>query len=422
MRIIVEPGSIGGSIAAPASKSITQRALAAALLHRGITTIVGAGHSADEQAACRVISQLGALVQQDGDVTTVTGSGQPHGSSTIDVGESGLAARLFLPIAALQATPFTITGQGTLLRRPLGGISEALQTLGKQVAGGPTLPFHMQGAMQLPPELTVDAAGSSQFVSGLLMALSAAASRPVVLRVRNLESRPYIDLTLDVLARFGKTITHRHYREFFIDPAAFRPPATVALTVEGDWSSAACLLVAGAVAGEIQVRGLNPQSGQADRKLMYILGESGASMQEDGDTITVLRSRMRGFDADARDCPDLFPALAALASFCDGESNISGVHRLFHKESNRVESITEMLWRYGVTFSVEDDTLTIRGREQVQWAYIDGYHDHRIVMAATVCALRAKGPVTITHAEAVQKSYPGYFEDLARCGLRYSTL
>lgn len=396
--------------------------LAAALLHRGSTTVTGAGNSKDEQAVQNIILQLGASVQAEGKTLHVNGGGLRPKANEINCGESGLAARLFLPVAALHHEALTIVGNGTLSSRPMAGVKEALRLLGVSVSGSGTLPMTVQGPLHIPQHVEVDAAGSSQFVSGLLLALSAVATAPVELRVHNLESRPYIDMTLQVLAQFGRPVSNERYRKFVIDPAAFTAIPHVDARVEADWSSASCLLVAGAVAGDLTIKGLNPGSLQADRKLLSILETCGAQLEVAADHIRTMRSRMQGFEADATDCPDLFPALAALASFCDGESNIRGVHRLFHKESNRVESITEMLWRFGVTFSVEDDELSINGRETVQWAYIDGYRDHRIVMAAAVCALRAKGPTTITTAEAVQKSYPRFFEDMGFCGMQYTTL
>ena len=361
-------------------------------------------------------------MQAEGTALHVIGGGLRPKANEINCGESGLAARLFLPVAALHHGALTIIGKGTLSDRPMAGVKEALKLLGVSVSGSGTLPMTVQGPMQIPPHLEVDAAGSSQFVSGLLLALSAVATAPVELRVHNLESRPYIDMTLQVLAQFGRPVSNERYRKFVIDPAAFTAISHVDARIEADWSSASCLLVAGAVAGDLTVKGLNPGSMQADRKLLDVLVACGAQMEVRADRINVRRSRMRGFETDATDCPDLFPALAALASFCDGESNIRGVHRLFHKESNRVESITEMLWRYGVHFCVEDVTLTIEGRETVQWACIDGYRDHRIVMAAAVCALRAKGPTTITTAEAVSKSYPRFFDDMGFCGMQYTAL
>ena len=422
MKVTIEPGRIQGTITAPPSKSMTQRMLAAALLHGGSATVGGAGNSNDEQAVLNIIQQLGARVQADGKTLYIKSNGLRPVTREINCGESGLAARLFLPVAALHHEALTIVGNGTLSSRPMAGVKEALRLLGVRVSGTGTLPMTVQGPLHIPQHLEVDAAGSSQFVSGLLLALSAVATAPVELRVHNLESRPYIDMTLQVLAQFGRPVSSERYRKFVIDPAAFTATPHVDARVEADWSSASCLLVAGAVAGDLTVKGLNPGSLQADRKLLDILTECDVQMEVSPDRINVKRSRMRGFETDATDCPDLFPALAALATFCYGESSIRGVHRLFHKESNRVESITEMLWRYGVHFSVEDDTLTIQGRETVQWAYIDGYRDHRVVMAAAVCALRAKGPTTITTAEAISKSYPRFFDDMGFCGMQYTTM
>jgi len=421
MKVTIEPGRIQGTITVPPSKSMTQRMLAAALLHSGTTTISGAGRSSDELAVLNLVQQLGAGVKQEEKTLRVNSGGVRPTTDTLFCGESGLAARLFLPIAALHYEPLTVTGHGTLSSRPMNGVKQALEQLGVRVSGNNTLPITVQGPMQLPPRIEVDAAGSSQFVSGLLMALSAVATERLEVRVHNLESRPYIDMTLQVLEQFGRPVQHDRYKRFIIDPKLFTNVAQIDTHIEADWSSASCLLVAGAVAGDLTLKGLNPNSMQADRKLLTILENCGAQMDVTPDHIRTTRSRMQGFEADATDCPDLFPALAALASFCDGESYIRGLHRLFHKESNRVESITEMLWRFGVDFSAEDDELMIRGRETVQWAYIDGYKDHRIVMAAAVCALRAKGPTTITTAEAVGKSYPGFFEDMSGAGVNLSS-
>lgn len=420
MRVRIEPGSIVGTVTVPASKSMTQRMLAAALLHRGCTTIHGVGRSDDELAALNMIDQLGAVVRHEGTTLHVTSDGIKPKSNTISCGESGLAARLFLPIAAMHHEPITVMGSGTLNSRPMAGVKQALQRLGVRVSGGNTLPFTVHGPMELPALMEVDAAGSSQFVSGLLMALSAAATGRTELVVHNPESRPYIDMTLQVLKQFGRQVHHERYRRYTIEPALFTDTEHIEATVEADWSSAACLLVAGAVAGDMTLNGLNPKSLQADRKLLEILEACGAQVEVTTDHIRTRRGRMQGFEADATDCPDLFPALAALACFCNGESYIKGVHRLFHKESNRVESITEMLLRYGVNFSVEEDELIITGQETVQWAFIDGYKDHRIVMAAAVCALRAKGATVISTAEAVAKSYPDFFEDIRRAGVDLS--
>ena len=425
MKVTVEPGIISGTIIAPPSKSLTQRALAAALLHNGTTTIRNAGRSADELAALQVIRQLGATVvehQQDNGLLqfTVTSTGKITNPQTVNCGESGLAAGLFLPITAMGNEKITVTGTGTLQQRPMRGIMAGLRSLGVSVeSNGELLPFMVRGPIH-PTNLHVDSGGSSQFISGLLFALAATATERLTIKVNRPESTPYLDLTMDVLAHFGKPVRHNRYREFIIDPSNFSHTDIVSFDVEADWSGASCLLVAGAIAGSITIPNLSAGSLQADRRLLEVFEKAGVPVEINENGITVRKCKPLAFDFNATHCPDLFPALAALAAVCDGESNIKGVHRLFNKESNRVESITEMLWRFGVHFSCEDDILTIEGQNTMERAYIDGYKDHRIVMAAAVCALKAKGTVTITHSDAVNKSYPDFFIDMGRCGMRWT--
>lgn len=421
MKARIVPGSFNGIVNVPPSKSLTQRAYAAALLYAGTTLIHNVGHSADEEAARRMIVQLGATVSGSGPATITSRGIEPIGD-TLNCGESGLAARLFTPIAALHHTPITIAGHGSILRRPLEGVADVLPLLNVSLQGFKGyIPFTVQGPMQAR-SITVNTSGSSQLLSGLLFGLCACATEPIALNVTGLESKPYIDLTLDVLAHFGRPVTHHNYQQFHIDPANFSYAEKREMTIEADWSSASCMLVAGAIAGDVTIPNLFINSRQADKAILDVLQQSGADMDITDNSITVRRTRMQGFEFDGANCPDLFPALAALASFADGNSQITGVHRLFHKESNRVESITEMLWRYGVTFSVEDDTLYIEGREKVQYTYMDGYNDHRIVMAAAICALRAKGPVTISCANSVGKSYPTFFDDMRSCGVECELL
>lgn len=415
MRAVIEPGNIAGILNAPPSKSHTQRAYAAALLHQGTTIIRNAGNSADEKAALDIIQRLGAHVSIDDDEFVVSSNGPDPVNYDIDCGESGLAARLFTPIAALSDKHLTINGSGTLLRRRMEGFAEALLQLGVKLNGfNGYLPFTIGGPL-IPRDITLDAGGGSQFISGLLFALAFQAESPVTLTVRNLKSRPYIDMTLEVLAHFGYSVTHNRYREFFITPRE-RSHEMISVDIEGDWSSASFFLVAGAIAGEMTVTGLNISSSQADRSILGVLEMCGANVGVGETSIAVSAGNLREFEFNATHSPDLFPALAILGACCDGESYIKGVHRLFDKESNRVESVTEMLFDFGVPFSVEDDTLHITGVDSLQGTIIDSYHDHRIAMAAAIGALRAKSQVDILHAEAVSKSYPGFFTDLQLCG------
>jgi 3-phosphoshikimate 1-carboxyvinyltransferase len=423
MNATIEPGSIGGIIKAPPSKSMTQRAYAAALLHKGKTIIYHAGSSDDELAALHVIQQLGAKVLEtdlpmldSAAILSVTSNGVQPVSGSIACCESGLAARLFTPIAALSARAITIEGKGSLLQRPMTGVEEALQQLqvGLQGFNG-HIPYTVTGPI-VPSNIKINAADGSQLLSGLLFALCNAATQPITIEVTGLTSRPYIDMTLDVLNIFGKPVANDNYKTFHIDPAKFTHLEQREITVEGDWSGAAAMLVAGAIAGEVTVSNLNINSKQADVVILDVLRKARATVTVEGDSVKVARSNLRGFDFDATNCPDLFPVLSVLAACCGGESNITGVHRLFHKESNRAESISEMLMSFDVPYSIEDDVLCITGVRKLQGTVIDSFHDHRIVMAAAIGALRAGSRVDILNADAVNKSYPAFFTSLALCG------
>jgi 3-phosphoshikimate 1-carboxyvinyltransferase len=415
MKAIVHAGYVNGSITAPPSKSHTQRAYAGALLHTGATVVHNAGHSADEDAALLVIQQLGAKVNV-GEHIEILSTGVKPVSGIISCGESGLAARLFTPVAALYDGNVEVGGAGSLLRRPMDGFADVLPALNVSVGGFTGyLPFSVRGPLQ-GRSIQINAAAGSQFLSGLLFAISAAAKEAVTIEVANLKSKPYIDLTLSVLAHFGKSVTHHNYKQFYIDPSLYVHKEAIDISIEADWSSAAFLLVAGAIAGNIVVRNVAIDSTQADRAILDVLATAGAEIKSGDNYISVTKKRLQAFDFDATDSPDLFPILSVLAACCMGESSIAGVHRLFYKESNRVESITEMLQDFAVPFSVEDDTLFITGVPQLQGTVIDAYSDHRIVMAAAVGALCANGPVEIAGAEAVNKSYPAFFKDLTLCG------
>lgn len=418
MRAVVNPGKISGSIVAPSSKSMTQRAYAGALLHKGTTIINNAGDSDDELAALNVIVQLGAkIIGQTDNTITISSTGVLPVTDSINCGESGLAARLFTPIAALSHQQVTITGSGSLNGRPMCGFADTLSALGVTVSNfSGNLPITIQGAIQ-PNSISIDAGAGSQFLSGLLFALSYAATEPITIQVESLSSRPYIDLTLDVLHQFGRPVKHDKYKAFHIDPAVFTNPETVEINIEGDWSGCANLLVAGAITGNITISNLNVESRQADRAILHVLRDAGAEISMSDNAISVSATRLVGFEFDATHCPDLFPILAILASCSKGDSTITGVHRLFHKESNRAESISEMLQSFNVPFSIEDDVLCIEGVQRLQGTIIDSYNDHRIAMAAAVGALFANGPVDITEAEAVNKSYPRFFNHLSLCGV-----
>ena len=406
MDIAVTEGRVFGELTPPCSKSYAQRFLAAALLADGVTTVRNIDYCDDTRSALSCIRTLGAQVDDDGHTLRIRGGLAPCGNE-LHVGESGLSARLFAPIASLYAGAMTITGSGSLMHRPMMPMVEALRTLGVEVRdGGGYLPIEVCGPLR-GGEATVDAAISSQFVTGLLLALPMAA-RDTVLHVEAPVSLPYMDMTIETARRFGVRIFHDNYREFYIEGNQRYEP--VDTTIEGDWSSAASMLVAGAIAGEITVHNTQPLSKQADTAIITALVRAGAQVSDDGSNVTAAHRPLTGFEFDATQCPDLFPVLAALAAAADGESVITGTRRLEHKESNRAETLREEYAKMGIEIDIDtDNVMKIRGGE-IRAAECEAHGDHRIAMSLALSGLRCRdGGVVIKGAECVAKSYPDFF-------------
>ncbi len=419
MKVTIQPGDLTGIIQSPASKSSMQRACAAALVAKGISEIINPGHSNDDKAAMDIVSRLGAkLKHMDDGSLQITSEGVKPVAPFVDCGESGLSIRMFTPIVALSAEEVTIKGSGSLVTRPMDFFDEILPHLGVKVKSNQgKLPLVIQGPLK-PVDVTVDGSLSSQFLTGLLLAYAAADANNVSIKVTNLKSRPYIDLTLDVMKRFGlKTPENRNYEEFYFNAEnVYDETAIHRYTVEGDWSGGAFLLVAGAIAGPITVRGLDIASTQADKAIVQALMSANAGIAIDAKEIKLHPADLTAFDFDATDCPDLFPPLVALASYCKGETTIKGVSRLAHKESDRGLTLQDEFGKMGVTVHLEGDTMRIEGGKGVKGANVSSRHDHRIAMACAVAALKAVGETTIEHAEAVNKSYPDFYTDLKQLG------
>ncbi|MDI9320785.1 MAG: 3-phosphoshikimate 1-carboxyvinyltransferase [Phycisphaerales bacterium] len=412
MKVSLDFKSISGTISIPPSKSITQRICAAALLHRGQTKIKNIGSSNDEKAAINILQQLGAAIQLKGNEMTILSDSNVRGNTSINCGESGLSARLFIPIAALSNQPITIKGEGSLLQRPMLFFQEVLTQLNVSVTTqGACLPFRVSGPLQAK-SILVNGNLSSQFISGLLLALSASATESIILEVDNLVSKPYIDLTLEILSLFGKTIHHQNYHYFHINPSFFSVPQHIEITVESDWSSAAFWIAAATIKGSLVLSGLNQKSNQADKIMLHIIGKIGAKTLWENDVLKISSGDLNAFDADLTDAPDLFPVLAVLAACCDEQSKLTGLHRLAHKESNRAESITQLLAQLAVPFAVEQDTLIIQGVKYFNTIEYDCPNDHRMAMAAALASMRSEGRIQIMNAECVNKSYPDFWKDL----------
>ena len=430
MVAIVHPSKLSGSQIAPASKSSMQRACAAALIHIGKTIIHNPGHSNDDLAALEVIQKLGAIV-----IIGKTASGKIHTSPievnsngvkpigpSMNCGESGLGIRMFTPIAALSNELIGIEGKGSLVKRPMHFFDEILPLVGVKVQSHKGfLPIQIQGPL-VPATITIDGSLSSQFLTGMLMAYAATEKQDIEIKVVDLKSKPYIDLTLAVLNAFGWKVEHTNYESFrFLAHAPLQP--IIEYTVEGDWSGAAFLLVAGAIAGPIKVKGLQLNSTQADKKIMEALISAKANMIQEVDGILIGPSadnsnNLIAFEFNATDCPDLFPPLVALASVCNGVTKIKGVSRLAHKESDRGLTLQTEFAKMGVQIELVGDEMLIHGGSLIQSATVFSQHDHRIAMACGVAALVANGPIEITEAEAINKSYTNFFTHLQELGAK----
>jgi len=404
----VPRGQISGVATPPCSKSYAQRALAAALLAEGETVLRNLDFCDDTLSAISTIEALGAEVERLDERTVKVRGGLAPKSDTLQVGESGLATRMFTPIASLCNTPITVQGRGTLLYRPMNMMIEPLRKLGVDVRdGGGRLPIEVCGPMQ-GGEIEVDGSVSSQFLTGLLMALPLAGEDTTIL-VENAVSKPYLDMTIDMASKFGVNIQHNDYKEFYVEGGQHYEATD--LSIEGDWSAAAMSLVAGAVAGEITLTNISLLSKQADVAICDALVRAGASVTSEPDRITVSHRDLVAFEFDATQCPDLFPALAALAAAAEGESVIYGVHRLEHKESNRAETIASEYAKLGIEVELDGDVMRIRGGE-IHATEVESHHDHRIAMSLAVSALRSDGEMLIHGAECVAKSFPDFFETL----------
>jgi 3-phosphoshikimate 1-carboxyvinyltransferase len=416
MIVKIKPSVLTGSIVAPASKSSMQRACAAALLSEGASEIVNPGKSNDDLAALDVIQKLGArVVTNDDGSLTIHSLGVDPVEEEINCGESGLGIRMFTPIAALSNKRITINGMGSLYTRPMHFFDEIFPQLNIKIQSREgKLPLRIEGPL-LPADIEVDGSLSSQFLTGLLMAYGASVTRPVNIKVNNLKSKPYIDLTLKVMESFGRKVTHTNYEVFHLEPQVKNYEPQI-YTVEGDWSGASFLLVAGAIAGKIEVKGLDLSSTQADKEIMRALQDCASDLSVTNDVIKIGPSDLKAFSFDATDCPDLFPPLVALAAYCEGTTQIKGVSRLAHKESNRGLTLQEEFGKMGIKIILQDDTMFVEGGLDLLGTTVHSRHDHRIAMACAVAALQANDEVIIEEAEAINKSYPDFYKHLQKLG------
>lgn len=434
MNITVHPGPLGGELDAPSSKSEAHRALICAAFAPGTTDLACSTTSADIDATVSCLESLGARVARTRAgfrVRPVPGSSatdnlpEPARDATLDCGESGSTLRFLLPVVCALGCGASLVGHGRLPQRPLSPLYEQLVEHGAALSPQGSSPLVVRGRVRAG---RFELAGnvSSQYVSGLLLAAPLLRA-PVELVVSEpVESRPYIEITLSVLRRFGVEVSRSRGRDAAGNPALVYDVAASdglaspgSFAVGGDWSNAAFWLVAGAL-GErgVAVRGLDAGSAQGDRAILGALSLLGAHVLRTPAGAAVRPAELRGARLDVSDCPDLVPPLAAAAALAEGTTRITGAARLRLKESDRIETVSAALRALGAVVETDDDGLSVTGAPALRGGTVDAANDHRIAMMAAVLATRCQNPTTILGAECVEKSYPRFFEDLERLGGR----
>ena len=415
MNVVITPHPLAGAIDhVMSSKSQAHRLLICAALADGPTLLNNMGYSADVEATIRCLRALGTQIRQEGDTLRITPAAHFSKGALLDCGESGSTLRFLLPVSAALGADCAFTGQGKLSQRPLSPLYEQMQAHGAALGPQGVFPLRCGGALQ-PGDYTLAGNVSSQFISGLMMALPGLSGNSTITVTGQMESRPYIDMTLNALAQFGIRVEQTQAGFSIPGGQVFHSPGTLA--VEGDWSGAAFWLTAGALSSQgIACGPLNTVSAQGDRAIAELLKGFGAAVEGRENSVFIRKNRLLGMDIDISQIPDLAPILAVAAAFSQGQSVLHPIARLRLKESDRVSAILAMLRSLGVPARAEEDRLIIEGQGAVAGGMVDGFHDHRIVLAASIAAAWAAGPVTLLGAEAVNKSYPGFFEQFAALG------
>lgn len=415
MTVNITPHKLSGTIEAIPSKSYAQRILLASALANDVTKIKIRSLSNDIVAAIDCIKTLGAKVESDNGIITVTPNTESKTIAKIfDCNESGTVLRLTLPIACVLYENSTFKGKGRLLQRPLSPLKEELEKKGCKILQNDNSTLKLcgkitNGIYTLPGNV------SSQFISGLLFALPLLEGDSKIILTSPLQSRGYVDMTIEVLERFGIIIKQSDNAYTVKGAQKYISPENI--TVEGDWSNSAFWLCAGALNGDITVMGLNPNSKQGDRSIIDILSSMGANITQNEDQITVCgKKRLYNTSVDLSQIPDLAPILAAVASCAEGETLLFNAKRLRLKESDRINTICDMLEKVGCSVTSDDDCIKINGNDYISGGKADSHNDHRIAMSLAVCATMAKNNVIITNADAVTKTYPEFFNDYIKLG------
>lgn len=392
-KVQIKPSELNGKIIIPPSKSAAHRALICSFLAGGgnVSPII---ESNDMKATVGVLKSL------------------KNGEKMLDCIESGSTMRFMIPVAAALERDVTFIGQGSLLSRTIGEYLELLPKHGVSVESNGFLPLKISGCLE-NGSFEVNGDVSSQYITGLLLALATLEGDSAVILKTPLQSKPYVNMTVKVMADYGVKVAETDFGYLIHGGQKFKKLDYI---VEGDWSHAAFFLVAGAIGGDVTVSGLDMNTTQGDKAIIDVLEKFGAKVETGENSVCVKEGRLHGADIDAGNIPDLVPIIAVLAAFSEGKTVISGAERLRFKESDRIKSVVDNLKLMGADVSETADGMIIYGGKELKAAELKGYNDHRIVMSFSVAALFLDGITTIDDAYSINKSYPEFFDDYNSIG------
>lgn len=399
MDILIKPSVLKGRVDIPASKSCAHRALICASL-AGDSEISGINFSKDIDATIQAMSALGSMIYTNQDSVDIPEKINPPEKAVIDCNESGSTLRFVIPIAAALGVETEFHGRGRLPQRPIDIYIRELSKHGITFNYNNTMPFTISGKLT-SGIYEIEGNISSQFITGLLFALPLVEGDSEIVLTSHLESRPYVDITIDILRRFGIEIVETE-NSFKIKSGQKYMPHDE--RVEGDYSQAAFFYVANALGSQVEIGNLNPDSVQGDKKIIELID----SVVKDG--------QITGYKADCSDIPDLVPILSVLGAYGKETSVIYNAERLRIKESDRLTACADMLNNLGGDVTVTPDGLEIKPVEELHGGTIESFGDHRIVMAGAIAALCCSGDVIIKGAEAINKSYPDFLNDYTKLG------
>lgn len=415
MNIKLNKSILSGTVSAIASKSQAHRLLIGAALSTSPSRVICSETSADIDATVNCLNALGAhIVYEDGVFLVQPVKTPISGERILDCGESGSTLRFMLPVACALGADAIFQMGGRLPSRPLSPLYEELISHGCALSPHGMNPLHTSGHLS-GGKFTIPGNISSQFITGLMFALPILPEDSQIKIIGDIESGPYIDMTIAALKEYGIVIKpgdhcyriqgNQHYA------------ATQVVSVEGDWSNAAFWLCAGALSAHgITVTNINRKSLQGDKSVVAFLERFGAHITYGDNSVTVSHGALRGINIDASDTPDLVPILAAVASVANGKTTIFNAERLRIKESDRLKTVTETLRQLGADITETSDGLLINGKKQLTGGTVRSHGDHRIAMTAAIISTVCIDAVTIIEAQAVNKSYPGFFKDFTALG------